>query len=146
MFFAVGHQVCTHLMTYFGPLLFTETLNLLGFSCCCSATSSVSSFHTFLPTEVRRLARSLHDLNVLLLPRLRVLNFTSHDPVHWPWCSEIVFYPQQLNSPKHNVSTSMLNCWDGVFWIMMSIPLPARELDFGFFWPEHFLPSLLWIV
>ncbi len=55
---------------------------------------------------------------------------------------------------KHDVSTSMLDCRDGVLGVIVSISLlpnttswvDAKELNFGLTWPQHILPSLLWII
>lgn len=54
--------------------------------------------------------------------------------------------PQSLTFPPP--------CMDHVLWIILSTSLPSntpgwvnvKELDFGFIWPHHFLPSLLWII
>ncbi len=92
-------------------------------------------------------------------------------PIHdsfsmpWPWrymalsiiplmrCSCPVPLAEKT-PPEHNVSTSMFDSGDGVLGVIGSIPPPPnsaswvddKELDFGFIWPQHFHPVLLWII
>ncbi len=71
MFFVVGHQVCTHLRRDFVPLLFADPLQVIKVS-----RLTFGNLNLQLPPQifylikVWRLARPLHDLNVLLLEPL----------------------------------------------------------------------------
>lgn len=56
-------------------------------------------------------------------------DFTVHDSMHWSinvvkLCSTL----SRKAAPTHDVSTSMLQCGDGVLWVV-----------FGFIWPQHHL-------
>ncbi len=123
--------------------------------------------------KVWRLARPLQDLIVLLLepllcclgrvfwvivmlePIFNALALTVHGPVHRPFDVVQLSCPlSRKTPPKHNVSTSMFDGGDGVLGVIGSISPPpntvswvdAKELDFGFIWPQHFHPVLLWII
>lgn len=51
MFLIVAHQVCTPPRRDFGPLLFTETLNPLGFFACQWGWCSVGRTQHFPPSK-----------------------------------------------------------------------------------------------
>ncbi len=69
-----------------------------------------------------------------------------HGPDHWPlnvMKSSLTLSRETVR--KHDVSTSVLDCRDGVLGVIVSISLPpnttsrvdAKELHFGLIWPEE---------
>ncbi len=69
---------------------------------------------------------------------------TVHDPVHRPFDAVQLSCPLiRKTPPKHNVSTSMFDCVLGVIGSILPPPntaswVDAKELDFGFIWPQLF--------
>lgn len=76
-------------------------------------------------------------------------------PVHW--ALSVVKLTCTLNRKtalKRNISTSELDCEDGVLWIYSTFlffqtlqfkSMPKRW-NFGVIWPQHFFPNLLWVI
>ncbi len=97
-------------------------------------------------TKVWRLARPLHDLNVLLLePHLcclgrvfwvivmqeypsifNALALMVHGPIHHPFDAVQLSCPLSRKTSKHNVSTSMFDGGDVVIGVIGSIPPPPN--------------------
>ncbi len=142
MFLVVVHQVCTHLRRDFVPLLFADPLQVI----------KVSRLppQIFYGMKVWRLARTLQDLNVLLLesllcclgrvfwvivmleypPRPIFNSLTVHGPVHRPFDAVQLSCPlSRKTPPKHNVSTSMFDGGDGVLGVIGSIPPPPNTVS-----------------
>ncbi len=80
-------------------------------------------------------------------PIFNALALMVHGPIHRPFDAVQLSCPlSRKTPPKHNVSTSMFDGGDGVLGVIGSIPPPpntaswvdAKELDFGFIWPQHF--------
>ncbi len=149
MFIVVAHQVCTHLRRVFVPLLFADPLQVIKVLRLTFGKSNLQ-----LPPQivygikVWRLARSLQDLNILLLESLlcclgrvyhprpissalagfNVPALMVHGPVHRP-VSCPVLLAEKKHPQKHNVSTSMFDGWDGVLGVIGNIPPPPNTVS-----------------
>ena len=71
MFLVVDYQACTHLWKHFGPLLFADPVQILKVLRLSLGNSKLQlPPQIFYRIKVRRLARALRDLNVLLFEPL----------------------------------------------------------------------------
>ncbi len=137
----------------FVPLLLTDPLQVIKVLRLMFGNSNLQlPPQIFNRIKVWMLARPLQGLNVLLLGPLfcclgcgfwviLMLKFpsTTHFqcpdgkwPVHRPFDAAHLSCPLSIKTPpKHNVSISMFGSGDGDLGVIGSIPLDAKELDFG---------------
>lgn len=118
MFLVVDHQVCAHLRRDFGPLLCTDTLQILKV---CSIVALAGSFGSVSCWKTH--SGWGHSRFCSTWPHLSTSQF-----------GELFSTLSSETAPKQNVSTSMFNSGDGVLGVISSVSRESSWCQRAQFW------------